>query len=565
MARKRKNPALLDALFAAVATEAEARRETDQWSDKGDLLRDLLMPVQGRLEQDRSRRKAVRSPRQTGKSTGIMIIVSIRCFELALSEWVVIGVTRKSAKAIYWEPLKRLNEKFELGLDFHNQDLEVTFPNGSKLTFMGADNISELEKIRGRRLNGVVVDESKSFPILLFDELIYEVIEPALMAQNGELILIGTPGDSLRGSFYLATCDEPVLFLGPDGVTPERQSNVMYGQIPVYPAKWTFHRWTLQDNITRFPDGKGGSYTMWDQAQELMRQNGWTRKTPQAAREYYGDWIPADDKRVYRYRPALHDYDPRPDPSSNKRHVRWGLPDLAGEFKTVLGVDLGTRDGTGVAVWAWNVHTDDLWELYSGKRKAQDGERLPIREIAAWYHELEAEYGPFEGWPSDPGGLATMVHDELADSYGVFLEPAEKHEKNDAIEIMNNDFDSGRIHLRRGSMLSDEIDRARWNLRKLDKNTKVEDETIPNDVADAGLYGHRWCRHRKPVKQKHVTPTFSADWYREQAALELAQRKETMRKIHEASVLAKAGTRPMQILDDIFGVQFDREWWHDPK
>jgi hypothetical protein len=338
----------------------------------------------------------------------------------------------------------------------------------------------------------------------------------------------------------------------------------MYGAIPVYPAKWVFHRWTLLDNTTRFPDGQGGFYTMWDRAQEMMKQNGWTRKTPQAAREYFGDWVPADDKRVYRYRPTLHDYDPHPDPTSDKRHVRWGLPDLPGEFKTVLSVDLGTRDGTGVVVWGWNVHTENLWELYSGKKKAQDGERLPIREIAEWYHDLEAQFGPFEGWPSDPGGLATMVHDELADQYRVYLEPAEKHEKNDAQEIMNNDFDSGRIHIRRGSMLSDELDRARWNLKKLDKNKKVEDETIPNDVVDAGLYGHRWCRHRRPTAQAHTTSVFSPEWYRERAAADLAKRKEDARRVHEQELQQRVQTK-VQALDDAFGIHFDREWWHDPK
>lgn len=563
MPRRKRSPVLLDALFAAVAVEAEARRATDEWYEKGELLRGLLMPVQSRLEQDTSRRKAVRSPRQTGKSTGVMLIVSIRCFEEALAEWVVIGVTRKSAKAIYWEPLKRLNEQFELGMEFHNQDLEVTFPNGSKLTFMGADNISELEKLRGRRLNGVVVDESKSFPILLFDELIYEVLEPALMAKNGELILIGTPGDSLRGSFYLSTVDEPVVFLGPDGVA-NRQSNVMYGHVPVYPAKWTFHRWTLPDNVTRYKDGKGGFYTMWDKAQEIMRANGWTRKTPQAAREYFGDWVPADDKRVYRYRPVLHDYDPRPVVASAKRHVRWGLPDISGDFKTVLGVDPGTRDGTGMVVWAWNVHTDDLWELYSDRRKALEGERLPIKLLAEWYHELDEQYGPFEVGATDTAGLATMVVDELADAYKVYLEPAEKHEKNDAIEIMNNDFDSGRIHLRRGSILSDEFDRARWNLKKLDKNRKVEDETIPNDVADAGLYGHRWCRHRRPIAQTVIKQLFTPEWFRERAAEQLEQRKLSLRQKHEMELQTRVQTQ-VQSLDSAFGIQFDREWWHDAK
>lgn len=512
MARKKQNN-LLDALFATVSREAQERSETDAWGEKAGLLRELLMPVQARLERDPSKRKAVRSPRQTGKSTGVMLIVSIRCLEVAHAEWVVICVTRKSAKSIYWNPLKFLNEKYELGLEFHNQDLEARFTNGSTIRFVGMDNEGEMEKLRGGRYHGVVVDESKSYPIALFDELVHEVLEPALMANNGELVLIGTPGDSLRGTFYMATADEPVLFMGEDGKTPERQSNVLFTKVPRYPAKWSFHRWTLPDNITRFADGR----TMWEKAQEVMKANGWTRSTPQAAREYFGDWVPADDKRVYRYRPALHDYDPRPKKDSPKRHVRWGLPDLPGDFRTVLGVDLGTRDGTAMVVWAWNIHTNDLWEVHSEKRRAQPGERLPLSALADWYRELDAEFGPFEGQVVDPGGLATLSIDTLAVDHQIYLEPAEKQEKNDHIEVMNNDFDSGRIHIVRNSLLSEELDSDRWNLKKLDKNKKVEDDTIPNDASDAGLYSHRWCRHRSPIPSPVSGPAFgSAEWARGQ-------------------------------------------------
>lgn len=557
---KKKRTTELDALFAVVEKEARERKATSRWSDKAAGLRDLLMPVQARLEEDKSLRKAVRSPRQVGKSTGVMLIVSIRCLEKEMSEWVVVCLTRGAARSIYWEPLKLLNQSYELGMTFRNQTMEARFPNGSTVRFLGADNISEIEKIRGSRLNGVVIDESKSYPILLLDELIYEAVEPALLAKNGELFIIGTPGDSLRGTFYLATVDEPVTFPGPDGKTVERQSNCLYGQLPQHPAKWSFHRWTAQDNTTRFSDGKGGWFTIWDKVQQIMLDNGWTRKTPQAAREYFGDWVPADDKRVYRYRPQLHDYDSRPDPNSYLRHRQWGLPDLPGEYKTVLGFDLGTRDGTCGVVWAWNVYTDDLWEVYSEKRVRQEGERFPLSELAAWYHELETKYGPFDVATADAGGLGLLALDTLADDHQVYLEPADKSEKNDAIEVMNDDFDRGRIHIRRNSILSDELDSDRWDPKKLDKNKKVEDATIPNDAADAGLYGHRMSRHRKPTARAKDAPTpFSPEWFRQRAASELQEHRDTARKLAErqpdnqfaAGLFAAMGLEP----------QLDREWW----
>lgn len=541
MPRKKTND-LLNALFATVKSEAETRRQGDRWFAKAEHLRACLMPIQARLEQDRSRWKAVRSPRQTGKSTGVMFIVSIRCFEKALSQWIVVCVTRKSAKSIYWEPLKFLNQQMELGITFQNQDLEATFPNGSKIRFVGADNMSEIEKLRGGRYDGVIIDECKSYPTALLDELIGQVLEPALMAMNGEIILIGTPGDHLKGTFYLATCDDPVVYVDKDG-RPARQSNAPYEADSKLPAMWSFHKWTLPDNTTRFPDGKGGTYSMWDQAQTVMAKRGWDRTTPEARREYFGEWVPSDDKRVYRYRPNLHDYDPSP-------ATKWGIPALPGGYKTVIAVDLGTRDGTGIVVWAWNEHRSELWEVFSGKKARQAGERLPLSEIAEWYHELEEEFGPFVGWPSDPGGLATMVHDTLADEYDVFLEPADKHEKNDAQEIMNQDFDSNRIHIIRGSMLSDELDRARWDVKMLDRNKKVEDGNIPNDVADAGLYGHRWCNHRRPTELLTKTPMYTPEWWKALADKELSDaQKQAADKAYSVSQ------------GDIDPNRLDQEWW----
>ena len=113
-------------------------------------------------------------------------------------------------------------------------------------------------------------------------------------------------------------------------------------------------------------------------------------------------------------------------------------------------------------------------------------------------------------------------------------------------------------------MLSDELDRARWNLKKLDKNQKVEDESIPNDVADAGLYGHRWCRHRRPTKQPVTVVPFSPQWLRDRAQAELERRKQEMRARAEQDLNTRV-QKHVASLDNAFGIQFDREWWHDAK
>lgn len=538
---RRKKANLLESLFATVRLEAAKRSQNEPSALKAGHLRTLLMPIQVRLEADPSRRISVRSPRQTGKSTGVMLIVTIRCLEQEQAEWVVVGLTRPSVKRIYWTALKKLNEAFELGIEFQHQELTATFKNGSKIYFVGAENIGEIEKLRGGRYNGVIIDECKSFGPIVFTELVHDVIEPALMAKDGQLFIIGTPGDYLSGPFYLATCEEPVVteLVDEAGVKTgdKRLSNAVYGTTPEWPAAWSLHPWKLEDNITRFTDAKGHSYTLWDAALEIKRLNGWNNTHPSWRREYLGHWVADDHRVVYRYRPHLHDYTPC-------RDTRWGLPKSVEQegWRTVIGVDFGSRDGTAFVVWAFHPHVRGLWELYSEVRRVDKGERLSITDIANWYKQTESDYGPFDGWPADPAGLATMVMDELA-LHGVYLEPAEKKEKLDHIELFNNDLDAGLIHIVAGSPLSQELIAGRWDEKLLEKAKREEDRSIPNDISDAGLYAFRWCLHRQARDKEVREPMFTRAWWAMAAAEDLKH------------VQAQAKDRADHAND------LDRDWW----
>jgi hypothetical protein len=487
----------------------------------------------------------VRSARQVGKSTAAMLISSIRCLEHSQSDWVVIGLTRPSVKRIYWSALQRLNEAFELGLKFQFQELTATFPNGSRIFFVGGDNWAEIEKLRGGRYHGAIVDECKSFPLAIFEALLQDVLEPALMGQAGQLYLIGTPGDQLVGEFYLATCEPPHL-------RGEKFSNKRYVGESIRAednALWSFHRWTLQDNDVRFTDPKTGlTFTLWDKALQIKASRGWGDDHATWRREYLGDWVASDGRLVYRYRPAVHDYVPSAD-------TRWGLPEnvAQSELKTVIGFDFGTRDGTAIVVWAYSATVADLWEVYSEKRIANPGQKLTVGAIAEWYKEVEADYGPFEGWPADFAGLATMVMDTLADEHGVFLEPAEKKEKNDHIELFNSDLDACRIHIRRGSQLGKEMLVNRWADKHILKSAngayevlmtdkRKEDPSTPNDLCDAGLYSFRWCRHRHARPGQAGLQMFSQQWWASLAADELKRAEDA----------ARAAKLPAEL---------DQPWW----
>lgn len=541
-----KQRELLTALFGRIRAEKAQRSKDTGLQAKIDALLGFMRAHQRAVEADLSPLVAVLSARQQGKSTGALLLAALRCMQKPGAQWVIIGLTRGSVQRIYWDALRQLSEAFELGLKFQEQRLVVSFPNGSKIHFFGADKLDEIEKLRGSRFHGAIVDECKSYPQHTLKLLIEDILGACLKGQAGQLYLIGTPGDILAGEFYLATCADPVLL-----EKQKRWSNlpagertrkaVLKGQEVSLQGIWSFHLWGPQTNDVVFTNERTGeTFTMWDAFQQEKQKRGWDDTHPTWRREYLGQWVPGDGRLVYRYRSHVHDYDPSPSAENP-----WGLPTTESGWRTCIGLDFGTKDGTSIVVWAWHPHVKGLWELYSEKRQPEGELRMPVSAIATWFKAVEREYGPFDGSVGDPAGLATMVMDTLAVEHNVFIEPAEKKEKLDHIELFNDDLDAGLIHFRRGSELADEMLGNKWLEKSLGTPKRVEDPNTPNDLCDAALYAFRWCLHRQAREPGPQGPGFmSPAWFKQMAEQE---REETIRRLSRAR---EAGER------------LDAEWWN---
>ena len=139
---------------------------------------------------------------------------------------------------------------------------------------------------------------------------------------------------------------------------------------------------------------------------------------------------------------------------------------------------------------------------------------------------MEDSYGPFAAAVADHAN-ATMLIDTLGDEHGIFLDPAEKREKNDHIALFNMDLDRRMIRTLPESDLTRELLGNKWDERKLAAGKREEDRNTPNDTCDAGLYAWRWCAHRKAREAEKNPPPFSPGWWAAQAARELedAQRR----------------------------------------
>ncbi len=93
--------------------------------------------------------------------------------------------TYKQAKSIMWDYTKQFTRVIP-DVKYHETELRVDLPNGSRIEMLGADNYQTL---RGRYFDGIVLDEYADMP----EPMLPEIVRPALSDRQGYMIAIGTP------------------------------------------------------------------------------------------------------------------------------------------------------------------------------------------------------------------------------------------------------------------------------------------------------------------------------------------------------------------------------------
>lgn len=101
------------------------------------------------------------------------------------SRYAFISPTFKQGKATAWDYIKTFAGKIP-GVKFNESELRADFPNGARITILGAENDQAL---RGIFLDGCVLDETQSISPNIFPE----IIRPALADRKGWCVFIGTP------------------------------------------------------------------------------------------------------------------------------------------------------------------------------------------------------------------------------------------------------------------------------------------------------------------------------------------------------------------------------------
>lgn len=359
-----------------------------------------------------------------------------------------ITLSRNNAKKLIWPEIEKINRKYSLGGTPDNTELSMKFPNGSIIYLSGAKDQSEIEKFRGLALKMCYVDECQSFRSYIQD-LIDDIISPALMDYAGTLCLIGTPGPIPSGFFA-------------------EIAGVVQGKELMADA-WSHHKWTFFDNP--WIEKKSGKTHQQVLDRELKRR-GVTEADPSVQREFFGQWVLDSDSLWIRYDASKNHFDTLPDISPKK-------------YNYIMGIDLGFEDADAVAVLAWSDACPDTYLVEERVVKKQG-----LTELVDAIKQLTTVYDVSK-MVIDEGGLGKKLAEEMRRRHGLPVEAADKQRKQENVAFLNDALRTSRFRARRNSKFAQDA-----NLVEIDRDKSTPDrikisDKYHSDIIDAVLYAFK--------------------------------------------------------------------------
>jgi hypothetical protein len=490
-----------DLFFQRLASEqGELESGSEKDLEAASNIEASLFKQQINLIKDKSRHKAASPPRRVGKSWTAMAYAYTTCLRRAAAKVVIITLTLKSAKNIYWFEMLRFGRFYGIETEPYVNEMRIMFRNGSMIMLIGAESKAQIDKLRGGSYDLVIIDECKSFAPAVLIELIDDVIEPALADRLGTLLLIGTPGNILEGPFFEATYPGAADSEGRLISRSYYDTEKYWKENPNEEPQWSRHHWTQKDNVY-VPH-------LWEEAVAKKKRRKWDDNNPTWLREHLGQWVPSEFAHVYSFSQLLR---------TDRERVTWkpntvadgspfGLP-MCDSWRFILGLDLGFLDSTAAVIAAYNPFDGVLYHVWEHKSQHLDVDQ--VAALIARCHDLIPNNG-FDAIVADMGGLGTQIIETYRRRYGWNIQAAEKREKYDYIELMNTDYHSGRIKIIAGSDLSIQKQTLQWDLSRGGKELLArtgrlkEHPHLPNDLCDAFLYiwrysYHFWTEHRDPI------------------------------------------------------------------
>lgn len=398
-----------------------------------------------------------------------------------------ITVTKQAARDIIWADILRIIDESDLPFKVDNTRLSVTNPhNRSKFIIEGAKDRTEIEKHRGKKLRKCYIDEAQSFRTYI-EDLVNDVITPALRDHKGELYVTGTPGPVKAGYFY----------------------NITHSDF------WHNVHWTAFDNPHMHNPPEND---LNDTLTEERMMKGISEQDPGFQRETFGIWIEDLDSLVFKFNKNINIY--KQLPQFNDQGDKY-------KYDYIFGIDIGYNDSDAIAVLAYNYEEKKVFLVDEFVKSKQDITSL-VKEIK----RLQEHYNPVK-MVLDAGALGKKIQEEILTRHGLNLEAAEKSRKIEFIELLNDDLRTGKFQAFDGSLFQDDCLLVQW-----DKESKIRNPERPkvsdsyhSDICDAVLYAWRECRHFMSERIK-PEPKPGTDAFMDELERKEAQRLEDSKDPH---------------------------------
>jgi hypothetical protein len=380
-----------------------------------------------------------------------------------------ITLSRNNAKKLIWRELMKFNRDFHLNADQDETELSMTFPNKAVIYCSGAKDATEIEKFRGLALKICYIDECQSFRDYI-QELIDDIISPALMDYAGTLCLIGTPGPLPVGYFAeVAGAVEDAMAVS---------------------EAWSLHQWTYFDNP--FIPAKSHMTHQALLDRELKRR-GVTVADPSIQREWFGRWVADSDSLLIHYDRA-------------KNHFV-DLPGRPEDYSYIMGIDLGFDDADAIAILAFSDKSPVTYlvdELVVHKQG--------LTELVGQINIFNTKYKVCK-MMIDQGGLGKKIAEEMRRQHGIPVQPADKARKMENVKFLNDALRTGRFKAKATSIFVHDTYFLERDRSKSRPDKVVVSNKFHSDIIDAVLYPFKespaWAFQAEPDKPKYGTQAWA--------------------------------------------------------
>jgi hypothetical protein len=350
-----------------------------------------------------------------------------------------------------------LAELNDLGIKTTHEDRssgDITLANDSIVAIRSNDNAKVREDLRGGHWDIIIIDECQSQPMMKY--LVESICEPMLEDTRGTLVMSGT-GPRSAGTYW------------------------EYRWLEDDPNQTLKLNWNISQNpfIDHYED----------RLAEIMESKGLKETDSLYQREYLGKVVYDIDALVYRITDQNY--------YTDEQLTAWLKDQPVVDLSFTAGLDYGFSDSDAICIILHSRSRRERFMVYeyklnhSGIEDCAKAVKAAIEYLNSDPRFVQINKGDLVFF-ADSGGLGKKISYEIATHYNLPVTDAYKVDKNNAIELLQQEVRQGTMKIKKGGVFDEECKMLVFERDDNDNIVRVIDDTVYHgDISDAALYSMR--------------------------------------------------------------------------